>query len=264
MDDEGFEEDDYDGPEGESDEEFTYILGAEDGLFESGDPSIRLYLDSADYNEWKKWADTGMFYGFTTNPTILKRDGVKCTLPSIRQLTRLAFELDVEEVQLQAWGETVAEMYSNALDLAELDTRVVVKVPMTMDGIQTARRLVNDGVPLTFTAVYSVHQAVTALSVGAQYIAPYLGRMNDAGKDGFEACTSMQAIVDMSQEKDGETRLLVASIRSADELAVLAVNGCNTFTISPAVAEELVSDPLTLQAAAVFEEHAAEMGSIGG
>jgi len=264
MDDDQYDDEDYEGPEGDSEEELTYILGAEDGLFDSGDPSMRLYLDSADYTQWKKWAETGMFYGFTTNPTILKRDGIKCTLPSIRQLTRLAFELDVDELQLQAWGDTAASMYSNALDLAELDTRVVVKVPMTMDGIQTARRLVNDGVPVTFTAVYSVHQAVTALSVGAQYIAPYLGRMNDAGKDGFESVAGMQAVVDMSQEKEGETRLLVASIRSADELAVLAVSGCNTFTISPAVAEELVSDPLTVAAAAVFEEHAKEMGSIGG
>lgn len=265
MDDEGYDDEDFEGPEGSEEEEFTYVLGG-DGLdlFDNGDPSMRLYLDSADYNEWKKWAETGMFYGFTTNPTILKRDGVKCTLPSMRQMSRLAFELDVEELQLQAWGETVAEMYSNALDLAELDTRVVVKVPMTMDGIQTARRLVNDEVPVTFTAVYSVHQVVTALSVGAQYIAPYLGRMNDAGKDGIEACSSMQAIVDMSQERDGETRLLVASIRSADELASLAVNGCNTFTISPAVAEQLVSDPMTLAAARVFEEHAAETRSIGG
>ena len=164
MDDEDFDSDDEEPYEsgGSEEEEFTYVLGG-DGmdLFESGDPSMRLYLDSADYEQWKKWAETGMFYGFTTNPTILKRDGVKCTLPSIRQMTRLAFELDIEELQLQAWGETVAEMYSNALDLAELDTRVVVKVPMTMDGIQTARRLVNDGVPVTFTAVYSVHQAVT-------------------------------------------------------------------------------------------------------
>ena len=64
-----------------------------------------------------------------------------------------------------------------------------------------------------------------ALSVGASYIAPYLGRMNDAGRDGFQSCSDMQAIVDMSQERDGETRLLVASIRSADELATLSVNG---------------------------------------
>lgn len=160
----------------------TYVFG-EDDLEDEDDPSVRLYLDSANTVEWKKWAETGMFYGFTTNPTILKHAGVHCTLPSIRQLTREAFGLDVQELQLQAWGDTMAEMYSCALDLAELDTRVVVKLPITMDGILTARRLVNDGVPVTMTAVYNVHQAVTSLSLGASYVAPYLGRMNDAGKD---------------------------------------------------------------------------------
>ena len=262
MDDEGEYNDEDSDPD--EDEFATYIFEEEDFLKNDGDPSMRLYLDSADYEQWKKWADTGMFYGFTTNPTILKRDGVKCTLPSVRQLSRLAFELGVEELQLQAWGETMAEMYSCALDLAELDTRVVVKVPMTMDGIQTARRLVNDEVPVTFTAVYSVHQAVTALSVGAQYIAPYLGRMRDAGKDAVHDIAAMQGIVDMSTDCSGEVRLLVASIRNASEIATLAAEGCNTFTISPSVAEELVMDPLTEQAAAVFEEHAREMGSIGG
>jgi transaldolase len=175
-------EDAADPEEGEEGDYATYVFG-EDDLEDEDDPSIRLYLDSANTLEWKKWAETGMFYGFTTNPTILKRDGVHCTLPSIRQLTREAFGLDVQELQLQAWGDTMAEMYSCALDLAELDTRVVVKLPVTMDGILTARRLVNDGVPVTLTAVYSVHQAVTALSLGASYVAPYLGRMNDAGKD---------------------------------------------------------------------------------
>lgn len=177
----------------------TNVVFGEDDLMpdDDEDPTMRLYLDSANYEEWKKWAETGMFYGFTTNPTILKKGGIHCTLPSIRQLTRLAFDLDVEELQLQAWGETVAEMYSCALDLAELDTRVVVKVPMTMDGILTARRLVNDGVPVTFTAVYSVHQVVTALSVGASYVAPYLGRMHDAGKDVGSYCARSYTNIQM-------------------------------------------------------------------
>lgn len=255
-------EDAADPEEGEEGDYATYVFG-EDDLEDEDDPSIRLYLDSANTLEWKKWAETGMFYGFTTNPTILKRDGVHCTLPSIRQLTREAFGLDVQELQLQAWGDTMAEMYSCALDLAELDTRVVVKLPVTMDGILTARRLVNDGVPVTLTAVYSVHQAVTALSLGASYVAPYLGRMNDAGKDGMVEISKMQDIIDMSTACSGEVRLLVASLRSADEIAQLAAQGCNTFTIAPKIAEELVADPLTLQAAEVFEEHAREMGNIG-
>ena len=72
----------------------------------------------------------------------------------------------------------------------------------------------------------------------------------------------MQEIIDMSSTMQGETRLLVTSIRSADEIGVLAANGCNTFTISPAVADQLLNDPLTMAAAEVFEQHAAEMGAL--
>lgn len=73
----------------------------------------------------------------------------------------------------------------------------------------------------------------------------------------------MQGIIDMSTECSGEVRLLVASIQHVGDIAALAAQGCNTFTISPKIAEQLVSDPLTIQAAEVFEEHAREMGTIG-
>lgn len=225
------------------------------------DPSMRLYLDSADTTEWGKWVETGIFYGFTTNPTILKRDEVPCTVHAMRSLTRHAFELGANELQLQAWGATMQEIYSCALDLTELDPRVIVKIPLTVEGLKAAKRLSDDDVPFTVTGVYSVHQVVTALAAGASYIAPYLGRMNDAGKNGLELISQMQSILEMTTLEDGDCRLLVASLRSADDIAALAAEGCNTFTISPKVAEELVSDPLTLQAVEIFEQHASEMGA---
>lgn len=150
---------------------------------EDDDASTRLFLDSADVKSWEKWAETALFFGFTTNPTILRRDGVQCTMPAMRQLARQAFELEVEELQLQAWGDTMAELYHCGLDLYELDPGIVVKIPITFEGLKAARRLIDDDVPVTLTGVYSAHQVVTAVAAGATYAAPYLGRMNDAGKD---------------------------------------------------------------------------------
>lgn len=142
------------------------------------------FLDSADLQEWDKWAPTGFFHGFTTNPTILRRDNVRCTLPSLRELTRQATSRGAVELQLQAWGSTDAELYSRALDLYELEpSMIVVKLPMTMAGLKAAYRLVDDEVPFTLTAVHSVHQVPVAIAAGAAYIAPYLGRMTDSGKD---------------------------------------------------------------------------------
>eukprot|EP00887_Chlorella_sp_A99_P007663 scaffold20.g7663.t1 len=225
------------------------------------DASMRLYLDSADVREWAKWADTSLFYGYTTNPSILKRDGVQCTLPAMRQLAREAFELDALELQLQAWGRSAGEMHACGCELFGLDERVVVKVPITLEGLRATRLLMADGVPVTLTGLYSPQQVVTALAAGASYAAPYLGRMTDAGKDGIAEVAQMQSIIDLSTDYEGEMRLLVASIRSPLELTVLAAEGCNTFTISPAVAKALVEDPLTAEAARVFEEHAAEQGA---
>ena len=151
---------------------------------EGDDPTMRLYLDSADIKQWEKWAESGMFYGFTTNPTILKRDGVQCTLQALRNLSRHADQLEIEELQLQAWGLTWNDIYSCGLDLYELDSsRVVIKVPLTAAGVRAANRLLQDDVPVTFTGVYSAHQVVTAVAMGVDYVAPYLGRMNDAGKN---------------------------------------------------------------------------------
>jgi transaldolase len=145
---------------------------------------MRLFLDSADQKQWEEWAETGLFYGFTTNPSILKRDNVQCTLQALRNLTRHAVDLDVEELQIQAWGSTWNDLYSCGLDLYELDSNIItVKVPMTQAGVKAAHRLMLDDVPVTLTGVHSTHQVVTALAVGGFYVAPYLGRMNDAGKN---------------------------------------------------------------------------------
>ena len=85
--------------------------------------------------------------------------------------------------------------------------------------------------------------------------------MSDAGKDGAAEVLRMQGIVDLCTSYDGEMRLLVASVRSAEEVAALAAEGCNTFTLSPAVAEQLVGDPLTAAAAAAFQADAEAMGA---
>lgn len=246
------EGDDFRGEEGSSEEVYEAEEIFEDYEF---DTNMRLYLDSANVEEWGKWAETGLFYGFTTNPTILKRDGVACNITSMRQLVREAFTLEVEELQLQAWGSTAAEMYACGMDLLDLEGGIVVKLPITLEGAKAAKLLIANGAPVTMTGVYAAHQVVSSLAMGAAYCAPYVGRMTDAGKNGMEEAVRMQKIMDLGVE-DGSVRLLVASIRSADEVATLAAEGCNTFTLSPAVAAQMFDVQLTNEAADLFQEHA--------
>jgi transaldolase len=132
--------------------------------------------------------------------------------------------------------------------------RIVIKVPVTATGVKAARRLIESGVRVCLTACYNHKQALLAAGVGAEYIAPYLGRMNDSGLDGQEECLKMQDIVDGLQS---ETRILVAFLRDVETMADLAASGMDTFTFSPETARMLFEEPLTNQAAADFEEAAA-------
>jgi transaldolase len=218
-----------------------------------GEGRIRLYLDSAVRREWDDWLATGLFYGVTTNPTVLAAAGVPCEIKALTALVHTALEHGIHEVHVQTWGATAEAMIEHGRALAAVNHRVVVKVPITRAGIEVVRHLHSRDIITTFTALYAPHQALTAAVVGVEYAAPYLGRITDAGGDGHAAIIAMQTILN---RLDSSTRLLVASIRSADDIGVLAQAGVDTYTLSPAVASQLFNERQTLDAAAVFEEHA--------
>lgn len=213
----------------------------------------RFFLDTADIRYWDVWLPTGIFHGVTTNPVLLERAGHPCTVPSLHKLARRALTA-TDEFMCQAWGETANDMYDIGMKLSEPSRdRIVVKVPVTIEGTECARQLIQSGVRVCLTACYSAQQALIASGVGAEYIAPYCGRMTDAGMDGKQECIRMNDIVDGLRS---DTRILVASLRDAETLTELAESGMDTFTFSPEVARSLFDVPLTRQAASEFEEAA--------
>lgn len=160
-----------------------------------------------------------------------------------------------DEFMCQAWGSTAQELYDCGMALSQPDReRIVVKVPVTTTGVEAASLLVQANCRVCLTACYNHKQALIAANVGADYIAPYLGRMTDAGMDGTAECWKMQEIVEGVQ---ADTRILVASIRDCQTLVDLAAKGMETFTFSPTVARELFVEPMTVAAAAEFEAAAA-------
>ena len=213
---------------------------------------LRFFLDTADVKEWAKWLPSGLFYGVTTNPVLLKAAGVACTHSSLRDLARAAFALGAQEVQIQTWGRTVAAYIANGQEVALVDPRVVVKIPTNEAGIHAAKVLIAAGLRVTLTAVYTPAQALLATAIGAGYSAPYLGRINDANRDGFGD------IAAMNRAAGGDTRILVASLRSAGDVAKLAAEGLDTFTFSPKVAADFFADELANAAIEAFEVAAEE------
>mmetsp|Transcript_11210 Transcript_11210/g.12841 ORF Transcript_11210/g.12841 Transcript_11210/m.12841 type:complete len:250 (-) Transcript_11210:73-822(-) len=214
----------------------------------------RMFLDTADTKEWDELLPLGIFHGVTTNPTLLERAGEKCSIENLHRMSEKALRM-TDEFMCQTWGTSTDEMYDRGMSLSEPDRgRIVIKVPVTYDGVKVAAMLVRSGCRVCLTACYHRKQALIAANVGAEYIAPYLGRMTDAGKDGITECLKMQKIV---TSLGSGTRILVASIRDADTMVNLAEAGeMETFTFAPAVARDLFLEDLTQEAAVAFEESA--------
>lgn len=211
---------------------------------------LRLLLDTANVAWMEQWWPTGLFYGVTTNPLLLERSQVPCHLTDLTQLAQAALALGYQEVQVQTWGSEVEELVKRGRALGEIDPRIVVKVPATRSGTIAATQLIAAGLRVTLTAVYTEHQALIAAAIGADYAAPYLGRIQDEGRDGHGAIATMQQAL---RGVNSPMRLLVASLRQPADLTILATQGLNTFTLAPAIADQLFEVPQTLAAAAAFE-----------
>jgi transaldolase len=221
---------------------------------------LRLFLDSADPADWRRFLPLGFFHGVTTNPLLLERAGQPCTVANLRTLAGAAQDLGAREIQMQTWGGNpgqMAETGEKLAELAESDLRVVVKIPATAEGFQVARTLRANGRTVTLTAVYTPGQVMAAASLGAAYAAPYLGRLDDAGQDGAAVVLNMHDILTRTGSR---TRLLTASLRTVEQIVDLAAKGLDTFTFGPGVADQLLVSDLTSAAAIDFQRAAEAMG----
>jgi len=213
----------------------------------------RLYVDSADTERVGRLLAVGVVHGVTTNPTILERGGR--TASEIPSLYARWVEEGAQEVFFQTWGGDRDAFLRNAAGILELGERVAVKVPATAEGFAAASALIRDGASVLVTAVYSVAQALACASIGVRYIAPYLGRMRDAGLDGADLITRMQAVCEGT-----DTNVLAASLRSPQDIVELRLAGVPYFTAAPDVLDALLHDPVSDSSA---EEFDAAMGRLG-
>jgi transaldolase len=210
---------------------------------------MRLYLDTADRTAAESLLETGLFAGVTTNPTILQR--ASKGVADLRDIYRWAIDAGAREVFFQAWGEDPATLIERGQQLRDLGREVVVKFVATRAGSTACAALAARGVPTLLTAIYDPGQAMIAAAAGATYIAPYLGRLNDAGRQGIAEVVAMHEVLVAT---GSATKVLLASIRSVPDMVAVARHGVDCFTMSPSVAEQFFTDPTTALAARTFEE----------
>jgi TalC/MipB family fructose-6-phosphate aldolase len=210
---------------------------------------MRLYLDTADRAAAEPLLATGLFAGLTTNPTILRRASL--AVSDIPDVYRWAADAGAREVFFQAWGQDTATLIQRGQQLRDLGNEVVVKLVASRAGSAACAELAARDVPTLLTAVYAPSQAIVAAAAGATYIAPYLGKLQDAGRDGMADVIAMHQILTAT---GSQTKVLLASIRDATAIVSLARRGIQHFTMAPAVADQLFADELTADAARIFEE----------
>lgn len=214
--------------------------------------ALKIYLDSFDIESWYSLMPTGLFYGITTNPLLARRAGLEYNLIKWRDMMQKAASLHAQEFHIQ-----VPDTSNNARifaaqrqeDALSSGLKLVIKIPLTGEGISLAKTLKAEGYDILMTACYHAKQVIIASELGADYIAPYYGRMNEAGLDAQKHLLQMHAIVNKTSSP---VKILVASLRTVDQMVELAAHGLSYFTIAPAIAEELLQDDLTYKATAEF------------
>lgn len=222
---------------------------------------LDLFIDTADVTEWDAMMPTGLFAGITTNPLLAHRAGLDYPAIDWGALARRAADLGARELMGQVYGppETYVDFAGALFDEGrKAGITTVVKVPLTEAGIREMPRIRALAGPMLVTASYDPKQMFIATQLGAEYIAPYFGRMLEMGLDADQALARMLAIgrAGRSDATGARTRILVASLRDTDQLVRLAAAGQDCFTLAPKVARALLFDANTLAAAAEFEEAA--------
>jgi len=212
---------------------------------------LDLYVDCADRALAEPLLRSGCFSGLTTNPTLLQAAGVR--RQDLGELVDWAVVAGARTVFLQSWGATADVILTHARELRALGGSVVVKVPVTEAGMQAAAVLESEGTPVLVTAVYNSAQVLPAMAVGASYIAPYFGRMCDAGRDGLQEIGRMHQAICAA---GSTTRILVASLREPSDALALAAIGVRDLTMAPASWSKFFTDPLTEAAVEIFEKAA--------
>lgn len=215
---------------------------------------LLFFLDSADRQDWERAARAGWLDGATTNPTLLDRAGLGCSLATARELVRAAEELGFGELQIQSFGADAGSLTDHGRALASLSPIVTVKMPATAAGAAAALRVKAEGCRVTLTACYTIRQCAVARRIGLDYVAPYYGRMIEAGIDADGRLDGMRTVAQGSA-----MRILIASLRTGEQLDGLLSRGFDTFTLSPGLAADMLIDARSEAAVAAFEEAAARL-----
>lgn len=198
---------------------------------------MKLFLDTADVALIRELAETGLVDGVTTNPSLIAKSG--------RNIAEVIAEICacVEgPVSAEVTATELEGMISEGRHLAGIAGNVLVKLPLTWDGLKAARRFSQDGIGTNVTLCFSAAQALLAAKAGASFISPFVGRLDDHGADGLSLIEEIRALYD---QHGFATEVLAASLRTSAHVTGAALAGADAATLPPDIFRSLVKHPLT-------------------
>ena len=198
---------------------------------------MKIFLDTADLESIERYNSMGLLDGITTNPTLLSKEG-RDPYTVMDKITRMI----QGDVSLEVVATESAGMISEGKSLRRYGENVVVKVPMTADGLEACKSLSSEGIPVNVTLIFSPNQALLAAKAGAKYVSPFIGRLDDIGQDGMNL---VREILEIFSNYDFGTQVLVASIRHPIHVAQAAKAGADAATLPPTVLKKMLKHPLT-------------------
>jgi len=199
---------------------------------------MKIFLDTANLESIRKFNDMGLLDGITTNPSLMSKEGGN-PKDAMEEITKII----KGDVSLEVVSTEYSGMMEEGKRLREYGDNVVVKVPMTPDGLKACKSLSSEGIPVNVTLIFSANQALLAAKSGAKYVSPFIGRLDDIGQDGMNLIKDIKEI--FKNYPDFKTQILVASIRHPLHVIDAAKIGADVVTLPPAVLDKMMQHPLT-------------------
>ncbi|MDD6735292.1 MAG: fructose-6-phosphate aldolase [Clostridiales bacterium] len=198
---------------------------------------MKIFIDTANVDEIRAANDLGVICGVTTNPSLIAKEG-KVFKDVVTEITSIVDgPISAEVISLEA-----DKMVTEALELAKIHKNIVIKIPMTAEGLKAVEQLSAKGIKTNVTLIFSPAQALLAARAGASYVSPFVGRLNDISSNGNGLIESIAAIFDIHGIK---TEIIAASIRSPEDVVDAALAGADIATIPYKIIVQMTKHPLT-------------------
>ena len=207
---------------------------------------MKLFIDTANISEIEEASKWGVVSGVTTNPSLIAKEGQK-----LEDVIKKIVELVDGPISAEVDEGLAVDMVKQAKVLAKIHKNVVIKLPMTMEGIKACRELTDLGIHTNVTLIFSVHQALMACEAGATYISPFMGRMDDAG---FKSKELIEDIVTLTSIHGYDTQIISAYIRNLQHINYSALAGSDIATVPFKVLKQMVNHPLTTAGLKIFAD----------